>query len=309
MNDSRRQFLKRTLAATAACGLAQRSAANDELSDEPITDTHVYLGHWPHQKLPSEDPVSLVAELRRHQVNQAWVGSFDGLFHKDIAGVNQRLAEACKQIGDGMLIPFGTINPMLPEWEDDLRRCHETHHMPGLRLHPNYHGYTLEDPRFARLLDLAAARRLIVQLVAWMEGQRHLLLNPREPEVNVRPLAKKIALLPRLRLILANCYHTSHDESIRALLKNEQIYFDFARASDTEQIKQLIDESPERVFVGSCAPLHRAEGPASKLNEMRLSREARRKIGSANAASLLAAPRKTSTTISGKLAHAIVSTQ
>lgn len=310
MEVSRRNFLKCTIGTTAACGLAQFGSANDKTPTESITDTHVYIGHWPHQQLLSEDPQKLVAELRRTGVSQAWTGSFDGLFHKDIASVNQRLADTCARIGDGMLIPFGTINPTLPDWEDDIRRCHETFHMPGIRLHPNYHGYTLDDPRFAKLLELAAARHLIVQLVTWIESERHLLLNPHQPEVDVKPLAVTIAQLPRLRVIVTNCDHIFQGEPIRPLLKNERIRFDFARARDASAIMQLIDKtSPERVVFGSCAPLHSVEAQASKLNGMKSSREVRRKIGSENATALLAESRKTSATVLGLPGHAIVSTQ
>jgi predicted TIM-barrel fold metal-dependent hydrolase len=311
MKLTRRKFLTRTIGTAAACGLARLSAAKHDHPTERITDTHVYLGHWPHQQLPSDDPSKLVADLRRTRVTQAWTGSFDGLFHKDIAGVNHRLADTCTRIGDAMLIPFGTVNPTLPDWEEDIRRCHEIFHMTGIRLHPNYHGYPLDDPRFAKLLELAAARGLIVQLVTWMESERYLLLNPHESEVDIKPLAEKIAPLPRLRVILTNSFHaTTQDESIRKLLKNEQVYFDFARASDADAVNQLIDKtSPERVVYGSCAPLHSVDAPASKLNGLNLSREVRRKIGSTNAAALLAPPRKTSATVSGNPAHAIVSTQ
>jgi uncharacterized protein len=311
MEVTRRKFLKHTLGATAAYGLARLGTANDKVSTpELITDTHAYLGHWPHQQLSSDDPANLVANLRHAGVTQAWTGSFDGLFHKNIAGVNQRLADTCARVGDGMLIPFGTVNPTLPDWKEDIRRCHKTFHMPGIRLHPNYHGYTLDDPRFAKLLELAAARGLVVQLVAWMEAERHLLLNPHEPEVDVKPLADKIAPLPRLSLVLTNYDHSSHDESIRELLKNKHVYFDFTRASNAEEIAQLIVRtSSERVVFGSCAPLHNVELSVSKLNEMKLSPDVRRKISSANAASLLALTRKTSAAVTGNRAHAIVSTQ
>jgi predicted TIM-barrel fold metal-dependent hydrolase len=307
MNVTRRKFLKRTIGTAAACGLVRFTAANNESSTDPITDTHVYLGHWPHQKLPNGDPAALVADLRHTGITQAWAGNFDGLFHKDIAGVNQRLADTCTQIGDGMLVPFGTINPTLPDWEEDIRRCHEVFRMPGIRIHPNYHGYTLADRRFARLLELAAARGLIVQLVAWMESDRHLLLNPHEPEIDVKPLAEKIAPLPRLRIIVTNCSRSFEGDSPPALLKNQQVYFDFARAN--ADATKLIDlTSHDRVVFGSCSPLHRVEESVSQLNGMNVSHEVRRKVGSANAAALLASLRKTSATAPGNPRNATLST-
>jgi hypothetical protein len=308
MDVTRRKFLKSTVSTAAACGLARFSAANNETSTEPITDTHVYLGHWPHQKLPNDDPAKLIADLRHKGITQAWTGSFDGLFHKDIAGVNERLADTCARIGSGMLIPFGTINPTLPDWEDDIRRCDETIHMPGIRLHPNYHGYVLGDPRFSKLLELAAARGLIVQVVTWMESDRHLLLNPHDPDVDTRPLAEKIAPLHSLKVIVANCSDSSRDESLRALLKNQQVYFDFGRANG--DATRLVDmTSHDRVVFGSCSPLHSVEEPVSQLNGMKVSQKVRHKVGSANAAALITSLRKTSATVPGNPGNAIVSTQ
>src|SRR6476659_9274710 len=93
---TRRQFLNTTLVATAACGLAHVANADTQTAADEIIDTHVYIGHWPYQQLSSEDPAKLGDELRRSNVTQAWVSSFEGLFHKDIAAVNQRLATACE---------------------------------------------------------------------------------------------------------------------------------------------------------------------------------------------------------------------
>jgi predicted TIM-barrel fold metal-dependent hydrolase len=254
-----------------------------------MIDVNVYLSRWPFRRLPCDETTALMDKLRKAGVKQAWCGSFDGLLHKDIAGVNSRLADECKSQRSGeqpLLIPFGTVNPKLPDWRDDLRRCTEVHKMPGIRLHPNYHGYKLDNPDFAALLSLAAEKKLIVQLAIRMEDPRtqHPLLQV--PDVDAAPLESLVKQLPGLRLIILSGLMPLHPELVDKLCA-AGVSFDIATLEGIAGIAKLLNSVPmERILFGSYFPFFAWEAAKLKLQESALARFQVEAITENNAAAI-----------------------
>lgn len=254
-----------------------------------IVDTNVNLSHWPFRRLVGDEPAELVARLRKRDVGQAWAGSFDGILHKDIAGVNARLAKDCRAYGQGMLLPFGSLNPKFPDWQEDLRRCQEDHQMPGIRLHPNYHGYTLDDPVFAELLKLATARRLIVQLVLSMEDVRTQHPLMRVPPVDVTPLADLAKSEPGLRLVMLNWAPAMRSRQLQTTVASAgEVYFEISMVEGIGGVARLVKQVPlERVLFGSHYPFFYLESALLKMRESGLTQAEKNCLFEENARLLL----------------------
>ena len=255
-----------------------------------IVDVNVTLSRWPFRHLAGDDPAGLVARLRKRDVVQAWAGSFDGILHKDMAGVNSRLARDCRNYGAGMLVPFGTVNPKLPDWQDDLRRCQEEHKMPGIRLYPNYHGYDLKDPLFRELLAAAAKRGFIVQIAARMEDERTQHPFLRVPNVDLGPLADALASEPRARVVVLNWSPGPRPGAAQKLTGAGEVYFDFSSLEGTGGLGRFIQQiPPQRVLFGSNFPLFYFESAFLKVQESGLTEEQRAAVLAQNARKLVPA--------------------
>lgn len=252
-----------------------------------IVDTHVYVGSWPFRRPPWSETADIVKKLRGLQVTEAWTGSFEGLLHKDLAGVNARLAEECRRY-PGFLVPFGSVNPRQPDWEDDLRRCHELHRMPGIRLHPNYHGYRLQDETFTRLAEKAAQRRLIVQIVVRMEDERTQHPLVQVPAVDLAPLPAVLARLPELRVEVLNASFEPREETFLVLARTGKLGFDFANVERVGGLARMVERlGRERVLFGSHFPLFYPEAALLKIRESALSGDDLQAVEHGNARKLL----------------------
>jgi predicted TIM-barrel fold metal-dependent hydrolase len=287
---NRRGFLKASAASVglSAFGLETHAAGEPMRPRDDLIDTNVNLSRWPLRRLRGDDARALVSMLRRQRVRQAWAGSLDGLLHKDIASVNARLADECHGHGGGLFVPFGSVNPKLPDWEEELRRCAEVHRMPGIRLHPNYHGYTLDDPGFVRLLRLAAERRMIVQLALVMEDERMMHPLLRVEPVDTAPLTVLVKQTPGLRLVLLNALRTLGAKPLLDLIAAGEVYVEISMLEGVGGVANLLAQLPaQRVLFGSHAPLFYFESALLKLKESPLSEEQLNAIRRGNAQRLL----------------------
>jgi predicted TIM-barrel fold metal-dependent hydrolase len=286
----RRAFLKSTALAAGLTVLELEASAAEAPSNTPsgLVDVNVSLFRWPCRRVAGDETRVLAARLRAQGVSQAWAGSLEGLLHKDLAAVNERLIVECRQQGRGLLVPFASVNPMLPDWEDDLRRCAEVHRVRGVRLHPNYHGYKLSDPVFARLLRRATERGLIVQLALLMEDERMMHPLLRVPPVDPAPLLELVKATAGLRLVLLNALQALRGEALARLVEAGDVYVEIATLEGVGGVANLLQRVPvSRVLFGSHAPLFYFESAALKLKESPLSAGQLQALRTQNARRLL----------------------
>lgn len=233
-----------------------------------MIDVNVNLSRWPCRRLVADEPDGLVANLRKRNVGQAWAGTFDGILHKDLSSANERLASDCRRYGQGLIVPFGSVNPKLPDWQEDLRRCQEKHKMPGIRLHPNYHGYDLKDSAFSELLRLSASRRLIVQVAVRMEDERTQHPLMRVAPVDISPLVDVLKSEPGVRVVVLNWNSLEDLETTQKLASTGHVYFDISMVESVGGVARLAQAIPiQQVLFGSHYPLFYFESALLKVRE------------------------------------------
>src|SRR5437870_8743151 len=280
----RRSFLKSSLLGTAAVSLLGRqpSGAQTPARTAPairslgIIDTNVNLFDWPFRALKYRQTKVLVAKLKKHRVIEAWAGSFEALLSKDMSGVNARLATECRKHGRGFLIPFGSVNLAWPDWEEDVRRCHEVLRMPGIRIYPGYQPFDLDHPGMESLVKMTSERGLVLQVVFGMEDPRvhHPIITV--GPVTFAPLLKVVQSMPNAKVELLHFSGSSQGEDLSLFMTKTNTVMDISRLEGNGAVGRMIGSITglpsarvpvERIVFGSHAPYFPVETAILKLIE------------------------------------------
>lgn len=297
----RRDFLRSTLLTAAAVSTVARTTAlaagADAGADVALVDTNVHLFQWPFRRLKYDRTAALAEKLRRHGVREAWAGSFEALFSKDLTGVNTRLVDACRHEGGGLFMPVGSVNPLWPDWEEELRRCHEIHRMRVVRLHPGYQGYSLDHPEFARLLQAATTRGLLVQIALELEDPRVHHPSFRFTPTPAAPLVSLLQQMPAARVQLLGSWQWMRVAQSRALQELPNVLHDVSNLEAVGAVGRVIDGTHwsltgkvpvERILFGSHAPYFPVEAALFRMFESPLTLPQMQAIMAANARRVIA---------------------
>lgn len=256
------------------------------MKKNPLVDSNAFIGRWPFRKLSSNTPEKLLEIMNKKGLNRMWISCFEGIFWNNTRQANELLYEMTGNIPQ--FVPFAAINPHLSGCEKDIEECKFKWNMKGIRVYPNYHGYSVDSKKFELLLKKAGKLSLPVGIYCRLFDERLHPSFSRVEAVDLSSFKNKKRIFSYTSIIIYNC-SLADLLSIKQILKKfRNIYVEISHLEGTGVIKKLIDEiGIEQILFGTYAPYFYGESSFLKIKESELSEREKRMIFSENAARLI----------------------
>jgi len=250
-------------------------------------DVNTYVGHWPFRRIQPAGAKGLLSILDRTKTEIGLATPMQGIFYKDcLEGLREMLEEIEEY--RSRLWPLAVINPAFPGWEEDFAVSIDRLGARGLRLFPNYHGYSLDDASAQALLRETEARGLPVMISVRIRDERSHHWLVKVPAVPVAEIDRMLTALPDLKVILGNALWNELDALADHLTDRVNT---FAEMSHFKSPMFIVEEfvrrfGAERLLYGSAAPLHYPEAQWLRVIRAEVSDEEKEEILGGNASAL-----------------------
>ncbi len=186
---------------------------------------------------------------------------------------------------DGGFFSFGAVHPYSPEMEAQLREVKELG-LLGIKIHPDYLGVMIDDPKMYRLIDRASELGLAICI--------HAGIDIGLPDKVHCPPEKSAAMLREVRpekCILAHMGGWMQWEDVERLLVGRNVWFDTSMARrflEPETMKRMIRaHGADRIVFGTDSPWGGQAEEIQFIRELGLSAAEEEKLFSGNARKLL----------------------
>ncbi len=183
------------------------------------------------------------------------------------------------------LLSFGSVHPLCEDWRGALRRIRDAG-LKGIKLHLDFQGLFVDDPRVVEVICEAGRLGLIVILHGGMDVSFRDL-HRCTPE-------RLTHILPDVRgttLVIAHMGGYDYLDDVEKYLLRSELYIDtsatFGRSDEKQVARILRSFHPDRILFGSDSPWFGQRRTLDALRSLRLPEALERKILGENAARLL----------------------
>ena len=275
-----------------------------------MIDANAYIGEWPFRRLNHATPDALLHKMDALGIEKAVVSRLENVFYKDVMVGNRELHGIVRAHPDRFM-PAYTINSAMPCWEQDLKRCLEEYGMKNLRIHPNYHQFTLLEPHTTRVMDAgleayaqyhlltrnalallerAQADDLLVLLTLALEDSRWHHWHVKVPPVTTSDAVEGICAFPDVRFLVCTGRHGHITDIWRRAYKTDNLYFDVSRVQGpVDDIEQLCAQvGADHLLFGTNCPIFYPESAKLSIEHAEISDHEKALMLSANAQRLFA---------------------
>lgn len=149
------------------------------------------------------------------------------------------------------IFPFGTFHPDFTDWEKELQKL-KLAGIKGIKLHPDFQGFHLDDPRLEPIFEEIGDRFLLMIHI----GDR---LPPEKNPSSPHKLAALLKNFPRLRVIAAHLGGYLHWQYVVENLAGKDLYLDTSSslmAISDRHLFDILDHHPrDKILFGSDYPL------------------------------------------------------
>jgi len=255
-----------------------------------IVDMNAFLGRWPFWKLRYQGVKNLLKLMDRAKIDKAVVSSLDSVFFINYEEGNIDVADACCLHSD-RLIPFAVINPNFPLWIDHLEVCVEEYGARGIKLHPDYHKYSLLSEEVAELMRKAKKMKLPVFIQTSIMDMRHHPGYCLVVETSILEVASVIKRYSENTFIIGGAKHFG--SRVRELLGQvsecKNFYIETSGIGGPfDCIERLVESiGSSKLLLGTRMPLLYPESAKLMVEKAEIDEEDKEKILGGNASNLL----------------------
>jgi uncharacterized protein len=191
----------------------------------------------------------------------------------------------CKTLMSDDCVPFGTLYPESEDFEDEIAALTSLH-VKGIKFHPEYQNFYIDNPRFFRMYDALQSSAMIVVFHAGKDP------GPFTCDHALPPAFATIHRnFPRLTMVAAHMGGWKVWDDVKKHILGSSLYFDTAAVREfmapEEFIRLARKHGTHRILFGTDSPWFDQGADIRWIDSLKITQEEKERIFFKNAETLL----------------------